>query len=200
MRVRFLSGLGALLVAIAGCGGKVVVDAPSGGGEGGGVGSGGNGQGGASPGGCGGPLVTCQPDEYCDYPADDCGFEGSVGVCKKRPPFCDDQNAESVCACNGSYYISACGAAQAGQDKGPNAKCPFSSTFFPCGPIEVCDRTMSYGQRTVSDEVGEPDGWICIDFPSCGGQTGCACVLKTPCGAFCETDANNNVTVTCPGG
>ncbi|MEO7328682.1 MAG: hypothetical protein ABI193_08905 [Minicystis sp.] len=201
MKRSSLLGIGAaILVAITGCGGKVVVDAPSGGGQGGDLGSGGAGQGGATSGGCSGPLKGCQPDEYCDYPADDCGFQGSIGVCKKRPPFCDDQNAQTVCGCGGLYYLSACDAALAGHDQGPNAACPFASTFFPCGPIEVCDRTLSYCQRSVSDVGGEPDGWVCINFPTCGDQTGCACVLKEPCGEICSADVSNNVTVTCPGG
>ena len=73
-------------------------------------------------------------------------------------------------------------------------------TLVACGPILVCDGTQGYCRHSVSDVGGEPDTWSCEPFPSCGGQTGCSCVLKTPCGAFCSADASNNVTVTCPGG
>jgi hypothetical protein len=145
--------------------------------------------------------VTCLPDEYCDYPADDCGAGNGAGVCTKRPPFCDDSGpSQPVCGCNGKIYAYACDANLAGQDSGPNSACAVTSTFFTCGPLLVCDGTQSYCQHSVSDVGGQPDGFACIPFPACGGQTGCSCVSSTPCGNFCSADANNNVTVTCPGG
>ncbi|MFO0755747.1 MAG: hypothetical protein U0359_04620 [Byssovorax sp.] len=182
----------ALLLSAA-CGGKVIVDGSNGVGGGGSTGAGGGG-----PSACG--AVACAADEYCDYPDDACG-EGAAGVCKARPPFCDDSGpAVPVCGCNGKVYSYACDAALAGQDNGPNDACKVTSTFFSCGPVNICDGTQSYCQRSVSDVGGEPDGWACINFPACGGQTGCSCVTMEPCGEFCATDDAGHVTVTCPGG
>jgi hypothetical protein len=191
---------------VAGCGGKVVVDGASGSGAGGGSGGSGSGSGagsgvgGATIGGCGG-VLSCAADEYCDYADDACGKGSVVGVCVERPSFCDDSGpAQPVCGCNGKLYFYPCDAMLAGQDRGPNAGCPVESTYFTCGPVLVCDATQTYCQHSVSDVGGEPDGWACIPFPSCGGQTGCSCVSMEPCGELCASDANNHVIVTCPGG
>lgn len=199
MKHGLIFGLG-LVVVLAGCGGKVVVDAPSGSGAGGSGTGGGSGQGGSTPPGCGGPLITCQADEYCDYPDDACGL-GKPGVCTKRPPFCDDGGpAQPVCGCNGKVYSYPCDAMLAGQDQGPNSACPVTQSFFTCGPLLICDGTQSYCLHSVSDVGGQSDAWACKAFPSCGGQTGCSCVSIEPCGSFCEADASNHVTLTCPGG
>lgn len=66
-------------------------------------------------GGIGG--LTCEADQFCDFPNDQCGGDDSTGVCRTRPTDCPEPNADEVlCGCNFDTYGSECLANQAGQD------------------------------------------------------------------------------------
>jgi hypothetical protein len=67
-----------------------------------------------------GAEVVCTPTEYCR--PEGCGV-GLPGICTPRPESCIPGN-DSVCACNGNTYGSACHAAQAGQLAVGVGSCP----------------------------------------------------------------------------
>src|SRR6185295_9604694 len=55
-----------------------------------GTGSTGGTGGSSNVGRCGGlAAVSCESNQYCDYPADDCGKDNGPGVCKVRQANCD---------------------------------------------------------------------------------------------------------------
>jgi hypothetical protein len=60
--------------------------------------------------------TDCAPDEIChiDPPADMCGFDGTTGVCEKRPDLCPAIAGLPVCGCDGTVFGNACEAERAG--------------------------------------------------------------------------------------
>lgn len=132
--------LGTLLIA---CGSEVTMFAPAGaaggtsptttstssgtGGSGGAStstgGSGTAGAGGSGPELCGGKTGhSCGPDEFCDYPDDDCGADDGPGQCQPRPEGCY-ADCPGVCGCDGQPYCNDCTAHQAGVDVAASGTC-----------------------------------------------------------------------------
>ena len=127
----------------------------------------------------GGP--PCPEGSYCAAPG--CGL-GLEGVCTPKPTDCEPA-AESVCACDGNSYASACFAEQAGQYAiGPG----------PCPAVALnCDVDTSGGGFGTGCDVNEycfggcvGEGF-CKERPECGnspGEVQCACNgldYATPC-------------------
>ncbi|APR86613.1 Kazal-type serine protease inhibitor domain protein [Minicystis rosea] len=128
-------------VWVAGCGGKVVVDAASTtgtGGAGGGTSSssGTVGGGGASPQICGGELgFPCAPDEYCLWnPPGTCGGGDESGTCVPKPTGSCPGNCAGVCGCDGVTYCNDCWAHAAGTDVDTTADCSFTDAGVPPVP------------------------------------------------------------------
>jgi hypothetical protein len=125
--------------------------------------------------------LPCPEGESCDTGG--CGL-GLEGICTAKPLECEP-SADSVCACDGNSYASACFALQAGQRAiGPG----------PCPAVALnCDvDTTGWGFGTGCDVneycfggcVGEG---FCKQRPICGNEPGevqCACNgldYATPC-------------------
>jgi len=74
---------------------------------------------------CGGVAgFSCEPGQYCDYPAGSCGAADREGNCRPRPEFCT-QEFDPVCGCDDVSYPNACAAAAAGvslRSEGPCAQ------------------------------------------------------------------------------
>lgn len=71
---------------------------------------------------------------------------------------------------------------------------------FACGPDLSCDRDSQYCEQQVSDVVGVPDSWFCIDAPAaCPGPADCECLADEPCADF-QCNDRDGITLVCPGG
>ena len=207
------------LLMIAGCGGNgggpaadaARADAPVGGPDGGGPGTPDGGGPGTPDGGasgldagtgavCGGFTgMTCGPDEYCDYAMDTCGISDESGTCLKRPMICPDIYMP-VCACDGMVHGNACEAGAAGHDLNAQGGCTAPEGMFGCGPM-FCVHDVHYCQRQISDVVGIPDGYSCLDLPaSCPIPATCPCLSAEPCGDACTVSTPGDLTLTCKGG
>lgn len=127
----------------------------------------------------GGP--PCPDGSYCATGG--CGL-GLEGLCTPKPTECEP-SAESVCACDGNSYASACFAEQAGQYAiGPG----------PCPDVSLnCDVDTTGGGFGTGCDVNEycfggclGEGF-CKERPVCGnspGEVQCACNgldYATPC-------------------
>lgn len=72
---------------------------------------------------CGGKTgALCAADEYCDFADGSCGVADQTGVCTPKPPGCT-ADCPGVCACDGSFYCNACGAAEDGLDVSNSTAC-----------------------------------------------------------------------------
>lgn len=201
MKRSVLAWLGGMVVGVAslglaGCGG-------SGGGTGG---TGATGGSGGADGGSGGAAVcgglsgaTCGPDEYCDFPMDDCGATDATGECKPRPEACDKVYTP-VCTCAGTVAGNDCEAYSGGQDLSITGGCAAPEGMFACG-AGFCVADTQYCQRTTSDIGGWPDSYGCRDLPAaCStGPVSCDCLAGEVCGSMCA-EADGGFTLTCPGG
>jgi hypothetical protein len=124
--MRYCLLLAVMTAALAGCGGKVVVDL------GGSVGSGGAGTGGAGTAGSGGTTppfcggkqgYPCPSDAYCQWdPPGLCSGFDNAGVCVPKPGGCP-ADCPGVCGCDGLFYCNACGAHAAGVDVSNDTSC-----------------------------------------------------------------------------
>jgi hypothetical protein len=127
----------------------------------------------------GGPA--CPAGEYCATGG--CGL-GLEGLCAPKPTDCAP-SADSVCACDGNSYASACFAEQAGQHAiGPG----------PCPAVALnCDVDTTGGGFGSGCDVNEycfggcSGEGFCKERPLCGnspGEVQCACNgldYATPC-------------------
>jgi hypothetical protein len=103
--------------------------------------SGGSGRGGAAGSGgggvCGGIAgLTCDGDQWCDYP-DNCGDGDVQGVCRPKPGACT-KDCPGVCGCDGNFYCNACNAQQQGMDVSPDVTCSDASTSRTCTTDNDC--------------------------------------------------------------
>jgi hypothetical protein len=64
---------------------------------------------------CGGIAgFTCDdPNDFCNYGANQCGITDGAGTCQPKPQFCT-QHYDPVCGCNGQTYSNECMAHAAG--------------------------------------------------------------------------------------
>ena len=150
---------------------------------------------------CGGFAGTVCPPEYaCDFQANDCGGTDSLGTCIPRPGGCPDP-AMWVCGCDGNVYDGECEANNAGVDVNIFGGCTPPLDTFACG-FRFCAANTQYCRRQVSDVVGYPDEYDCVDIPAaCGGSPDCACLANENCGDMCEVrPADGSLLLTCPGG
>lgn len=58
---------------------------------------------------------SCDGDEYCDWPTEECGIADGVGVCRARPVLCPELYMP-VQGSDGQVYGNACEAHAAGAD------------------------------------------------------------------------------------
>lgn len=65
---------------------------------------------------CGDGQPPCPPSEFCDYPEDSCGPQGT---CTPRPQSCPD-DCPDVCGCDGVAYCNECLAQASGVDVSAN--------------------------------------------------------------------------------
>jgi hypothetical protein len=207
----------ALALALSACGDSVLGGGAGDGGAGGDGGSQSAGTGGggspmtssgstATGGGqaCGGFTgQTCPAGSFCDYPDDLCGAVDGPGVCRVSPSACDDIY-QPVCGCDGKVHANSCEAYGSGSDVAiQGCTLPAPVHLFQCGPF-FCDSAKSYCLHSISDVVGEPDGYTCRPLPSsCQGPSGmpdCACLAGENCGNLCEVTPGDGLKLTCPGG
>ena len=125
--------------------------------------------------------LPCPDGYYCDTGG--CGL-GLEGVCVAKPSECEPSD-QSVCACDGNTYASACFARQAGQRAIGPGPCPAVA-------LNCSVDTSGFGFGTGCDVneycfggcVGEG---FCKERPLCGnapGEVQCACNgldYATPC-------------------
>ena len=125
--------------------------------------------------------LPCPDGHYCDTGG--CGL-GLEGVCVAKPSTCEPSD-QSVCACDGNTYASACFAKQAGQRAIGPGPCPAVA-------LNCTVDTSGFGFGTGCDVneycfggcVGEG---FCKERPICGNAPGdvqCACNgldYATPC-------------------
>lgn len=92
-------------------------------------------------GNCGGIAgLTCEKDEWCDYPKN-CGAADQLGTCRKKPKACN-KKLEWVCGCDGKTYTNPCMAHAAGVDVKSKGKCTKGcSSGKDCTSKEYCDFT-----------------------------------------------------------
>jgi hypothetical protein len=151
----------------------------------------------------GGGDLDCPATQYCDYAENGCGAADETGVCRDRPIGCPDTAAlvfQAHCGCDRVVYGNDCDAYAAGTDLNRYGSCPVPAGSFACGWLQ-CELMTQYCQHTISDVVGEPDGYACMPIPACPSQLpNCACLATEPCGDACTGDAVVGLTVTCPGG
>ena len=104
---------------------------------------------------CGGFAgLTCDDDEYCDYPDGAmCGAADQTGVCRPRPGDCTYAAPDPVCGCDGETYVSDCQANLNGVD--------FSSRGACGGEETICGGFL--GQTCADDEYCEYE-----DEANCG--------------------------------
>lgn len=130
-----------LVIAASACGSEVIVDGPVdddappviGGGNGpqpasGGGGSTGTattstttttGTGGSSGKLCGVGQPPCPPSEFCDFPGETCGPQGT---CSAQPGGCPE-DCPGVCGCDGEFYCNGCMAQASGVDVSDDDGC-----------------------------------------------------------------------------
>jgi hypothetical protein len=142
----------------------------------------------------------CGAGEYCDYGRDTCGIADEQGTCKPRPMACDDVLIPT-CACDGKVYGNPCEANAQGSDSSNAGGCaPPDAGSFACGPT-FCAKNQQYCQMTGSDIGGEPDSYMCVNYPAaCMVPATCACLANEPCGSMCDDLPDGQLKVTCLGG
>ena len=125
--------------------------------------------------------LPCPSGHYCATGG--CGL-GLEGICTEKPLECEPSD-QSICACDGNTYASACFARQAGQHPIGPGPCPAIS--WEC---EVDTTGWGFGNGCNVDEycfggcIGEG---FCKERPICGnapGEVQCACNgldYATPC-------------------
>ncbi len=160
------------------CGGKVVVDAPSGQGGAGTTGQGGAGQGGAGQGGSGGTITTgCVSAAACDdqnaCTADSC----NVGQCGHALVSADDGNACTIDICNPAMGVNHTPLAVDDGNLCTSDGCdpPTGPFHVPLNPddgnactVDSCDPAKGVQHLPVSCE----DGNLCT-LDSCDVAAGC---------------------------
>ncbi len=71
---------------------------------------------------------------------------------------------------------------------------------FSCGDSLRCPIGDSFCAQTISDVVGEPDDFRCVDTPAdCVGGADCACLAASVIFSMCE-EVEGGIVVTIPGG
>lgn len=85
---------------------------------------------------CGGVSgVTCEGNQFCNYPAGTCGTADVMGECTERPEVCT-RDYRPVIGCDGRVYSNACMASAAGVSiKHPHSE-PIDTTIPPEAPEE----------------------------------------------------------------
>ena len=178
---------------LAGCGGKVVVDA---------AGTGGAGTGGAAQKICGGEQgLQCGPGELCRWaPPGSCGNADGTGICTPKPGGACPADCPGVCGCDGLPYCNACEANAAGVDVSATSNC----TTFDAGPPDaeyaafglptalpryIVTKTDFAGDRCFLVVVA---GGIMPSFPEVQVTMGwnVEAVAVTPHATDCALDAN----------
>ncbi|MFO0615097.1 MAG: hypothetical protein U0414_21075 [Polyangiaceae bacterium] len=106
---------------------------------------------------CGGKQgVPCAADEYCDYADGSCGAADGTGICVSKPLGCT-ADCPGVCACDGSFFCNACGAAEQGLDVSSSSAClpdnaEYSAKLWLGGLDHLVIRKADF-QRDVCFEV-----------------------------------------------
>lgn len=138
-------------------------------------------------GACGGLRgLTCDKNEFCDYPKDAlCGRADATGTCAAMPEACDAVYAP-VCGCDGKTYSSDCVAHSAGVSVEFEGEC--SSPGEVCGGFagvtcENKDEYCNYPPETMCGS-GDQQG-TCAPIPE-----GCTKELSPVCG--CDLKVYDN--------
>ena len=113
--------------------------------------------------------ANCGPNEFCDFPYDNCGNGGSSGTCAKRPEVCIEiGSVAGECGCDGNTYNSSCEAQAAGTDFQTSGGCESwdnSKPGFHCADI-ICDYDQGCS-LAANDAIGpgEPEVYMnCFDI------------------------------------
>jgi hypothetical protein len=213
--LRNLFSFTAFALALPACGASLLGSGETGGGGGGDAGSQSTGTGGGgatmtssgSTGAGGGQACgartgqTCPAGFFCDYPDDLCGAADGPGVCSESPSACDDIY-QPVCGCDGKIHANSCEAYGVDIDVAIQG-CTAPTGLFQCGS-GFCASAKDYCLHSISDVVGEPDGYNCHPLPSScqwpSDMPDCACVAGENCGNLCEVTPDFGLKLTCPGG
>lgn len=149
---------------------------------------------------CGGIAgIQCAADEYCDFPANNCGNADDSGTCKPRPMACDAVYFPT-CGCDGQIYGNDCTANTAGHDVAPAGFCTPPVGMFACGQ-HFCNQKTQYCEKVLSDVSNWPDDYFCLELPgACLVAPSCSCIAAAPCGNTCAATSDGGLMVTCPGG
>ncbi len=166
----------------------------------------------APPGTCDGTVrscalaSTCPSNQFCEYPDDRCGANGTMGTCVDRPSFCRvlPSDEARVCACDRKVYDSPCEASRAGQDIAQEGICALSIDQFACGS-NVCSRKSQYCRVTKLDSMPRaPATFRCVLLPAICASAAldvvCACLNKNnvACANTCRIESPSNAPfVTC---
>ena len=189
-----------VMLGLAACGGKAVIDGSAGGGGAGAGTSTSSSTSSSSAIACGGLHGTpCPADSFCDYANDQCGGDDGLGQCAPRQQACD-KNAEPTCACDGQVYGNQCAAQQAGFDQNALGGCTPPPGTFGCG-AHFCQLGGYYCILTPAGAPATPATYGCNPLPAeCGGQASCDCLtgLAVECGGSCFPTDDGGILVTCP--